>query len=831
MQLIAGSGSGTLYPPHSMHPEVFNIDKIKKLCIDVDDIWLKIMQVMSNTPVVLVKQSKLKYVSGTQDNALWNTNEWGNNDICMKKILNEYNLFFGEHDSLLNRMTHVLPSCLKENKEYDIFVSVIIPCYNSERFINECLESILAQTLKNIEIICVDDGSTDNTVKIIKQYADKDARVTVLLQENKYAGVARNYGMSVASGKYLYFMDSDDFCDATILEKMYNRCEEDDADICLCGAGTYDMSTKQTRYLIPPRIRDFRITFTPFSRFDVDKIFSISNASVWTKLFRTNFVRSHKLQFQDLQRANDVYFVRLATVLAERITIVDQWLYTYRRNTSTSLVETLSSDPFCFYKAHKEVKKHLVELGLFHTVKKAFDFVAMSSAIYALELAKTKELWLEMVTFIKEKYIPEFELKKELQSSFPYWCGILRKSKKSLLSYEPKLRKDESSGEHIEPWLKCSIEEGEDAKLSVVLHVSRTDSYFSESLHSVMQQSLSSIDILVCAEHLTETVMSYISFISESDSRIKLISTIEELPSSICGDYTIFVNSDDLLTKYALENLYKKALYFDTDVLCFQGVPFYDNINIHKNIPKNDNKYRFKGSNYATVPSNGKSLIKELIAKDDLALDTTLCIFKTKTLFHVENAMEMIKDNNISLLSIKALLISSKAQVHKVEDLYIKRMHSNDFEIEDQIKWKRIMNYYNALMQTRQLTHFEDTKSFRLVLRKLERGFRQEMLKLYRFSFDTLPKFSSKLPQQTLFLLNAVIYETELSTLHDRIDDVTLRLNDSIKSGVRQKTKNKIKNKLREAVYRYKLFAWLYSLYIYIKPSRTQKPAKYSIFY
>ena len=96
---------------------------------------------------------------------------------------------------------------MKEN----IKVSVIIPMYNAREHVRECLDSLINQTLKEIEIICVNDGSTDDTQSILEEYAKKDERIVILNQENLYAGVARNNGMNHASGEYLIFLDADDF--------------------------------------------------------------------------------------------------------------------------------------------------------------------------------------------------------------------------------------------------------------------------------------------------------------------------------------------------------------------------------------------------------------------------------------------------------------------------------------------------------------------------------------------------------------------------------------------------------------------------------------------
>ena len=115
-------------------------------------------------------------------------------------------------------------------------VSVIIPVYNVEKYLRECLNSVINQTLKDIEIILVDDGSTDSSLSICQEYAKKDDRIIVLTQQNQGAAVARNNGIKIAKGEYLSILDSDDYFDLSMLEKLYNKAVKDDLDITICRA-------------------------------------------------------------------------------------------------------------------------------------------------------------------------------------------------------------------------------------------------------------------------------------------------------------------------------------------------------------------------------------------------------------------------------------------------------------------------------------------------------------------------------------------------------------------------------------------------------------------
>ena len=127
----------------------------------------------------------------------------------------------------------------------EIKVSVIIPVYNVKDYVGECLDSLINQSLREIEIICVDDGSTDGTLNILRQYETTDRRIKVIQQKNQYAGVARNIGMKHAHGKYMIFLDADDFFNETLLEKTYCEAERCNADVVLFGGQSYDNVSKK----------------------------------------------------------------------------------------------------------------------------------------------------------------------------------------------------------------------------------------------------------------------------------------------------------------------------------------------------------------------------------------------------------------------------------------------------------------------------------------------------------------------------------------------------------------------------------------------------------
>ena len=122
-------------------------------------------------------------------------------------------------------------------------VSVIIPVYNAEKYLRECLDSVVHQTLRDIEIICVDDGSTDNSPAILQEYAHQDKRFVILTQSHSGAGAARNWGLHWARGKYLSIIDADDMFKPEFLQRLYQRAEETNADITFCNHCSLNMNT------------------------------------------------------------------------------------------------------------------------------------------------------------------------------------------------------------------------------------------------------------------------------------------------------------------------------------------------------------------------------------------------------------------------------------------------------------------------------------------------------------------------------------------------------------------------------------------------------------
>jgi glycosyltransferase involved in cell wall biosynthesis len=256
---------------------------------------------------------------------------------------------------------------LVQNKiDYTPRVSVVIPVYNAEKYLAQCLDSILHQTLKEIEIICVDDGSTDKSLEILKEYAQRDKRITILGQKNLYAGVARNAGLSVARGEYLSFLDSDDFFESDMLAEMYTKSMDLDLDICVCNADIYDEKDKQ--HQVAPWLLNVGLipqNKNVFNKYDLgSNVYKFTTPAVWNKIYKRDFVLKHKLLFQNLSTCNDIGMGISAISFADRIGIVDKVFVHYRCNSNVQISHTRNKSAINIIHAYNYIKRNLNDKGL-----------------------------------------------------------------------------------------------------------------------------------------------------------------------------------------------------------------------------------------------------------------------------------------------------------------------------------------------------------------------------------------------------------------------------------------------------------------------------------
>lgn len=253
-------------------------------------------------------------------------------------------------------------------------VSVIVPVHNAEKYLEQCLNSILGQTLKDIEVICVNDKSTDGSAAILDSYAANEPRLRVLQSPGLGAGGARNIGLESAQGKYLSFLDADDFFEPDMLESAVAKAEEDQSDIVVYGSWLYDtmrQANRQAKWMLNTECLPEGRPFAPSEI--ADCLFNVFGNYTWNKLFRTSLVREKGVLFQEISRTNDLFFTCTALTQADLISVIDKIFVHYRIATQTSLQSTNDRDPLSFLKAFDALHVFLEFNDLLPQYEESFD--------------------------------------------------------------------------------------------------------------------------------------------------------------------------------------------------------------------------------------------------------------------------------------------------------------------------------------------------------------------------------------------------------------------------------------------------------------------------
>ena len=191
-----------------------------------------------------------------------------------------------------------------KNKVKSPKISIIVPIYNVEAHLAACLDSLTSQSLKDIEIICIDDGATDDSAKILKQYASKDSRIIVVRQKNTGLSGARNSGLKHATAPLIMFCDSDDYYDQSMCEIMYDAMTESGADMAICGINNlYQNGVKP----IASEKEYFRLKYTGLQEVS-EKLILQTDVPVCNKIFKRDILETYNINFPEGLNNEDNYF-------------------------------------------------------------------------------------------------------------------------------------------------------------------------------------------------------------------------------------------------------------------------------------------------------------------------------------------------------------------------------------------------------------------------------------------------------------------------------------------------------------------------------------------
>lgn len=283
-----------------------------------------------------------------------------------------------------------------------ILVSVIVPVYNAEKYLEKCLTSICHQTLRDIEIIMINDGSQDQSLSILQNFADLDKRITILDLENSGVSKARNIGIDHANGQFITFVDADDWLEVTMLEELYQACRLTGSNIAKCDL--YWQEAEGSRQLHYPSN-----TYCTFSAIEcLNKLFTEIGESHFgfasCKLYEKSFLDMHRLRFDEaMSFAEDTVFLTRAVLKNQSICYVPRQLYYYNVNNESSLTKKAMVNLRNNYDVlYKKLLMELLRAEVYAEVKNSFLNYQFEGLLVILHQSATKQqMKYEMQSFLK----------------------------------------------------------------------------------------------------------------------------------------------------------------------------------------------------------------------------------------------------------------------------------------------------------------------------------------------------------------------------------------------------------------------------------------------
>ena len=257
------------------------------------------------------------------------------------------------------------------DSEYDPdypYVSILVPVYNVEKYLDQCLNSLVTQTLKNIEIIILNDGSTDSSLNIIHKYCSMDPRFILVDKPNSGYGNTMNIGLDKSKGRYIGIVESDDFVEPNMFEELFVNAIIKDLDISRCNFYFYNhLKKNDSKYESAVR---YNCVYSP--RDDISVFYQ--QPSIWAAIYKRNFIHSNNICFLNTPGASyqDTSFTFKTYLSANRFSIIPDALIHYRVNTTTSSSSVSKGKVFCIKDEYDEIRKYLVDTRLFDRYKQLY---------------------------------------------------------------------------------------------------------------------------------------------------------------------------------------------------------------------------------------------------------------------------------------------------------------------------------------------------------------------------------------------------------------------------------------------------------------------------
>lgn len=455
-------------------------------------------------------------------------------------------------------------------------ISVIIPVYNAEEYLKRCLDSVCMQTLSDIEIICVDDCSTDNSWAILKEYEKKFKNMKLIhLSQNKGESVARNTGIEAATGEYLAFVDNDDEIDLNFYEKLYERAKETNADIVKGDEKEFDYSGNIKT------ITDLNALI----KRDKNKAYFVG--AWWTAIYRRGFINKFNIRLPEgYILGGDLLFANLSAINANKIEIVDDVYYYHYLRENSGDAKVLSGEKIIsvlkIYKMIAENLNSALEAGkiddvgynfaykfimggfyvALKTYNKAYKCLCAESIMDLYKICVHKDILIQKFIAEDNYAISEYLKKGDIEGLKSYICSFSL-GKKLAANLRAKINNNGS--------LKKI---GSDFLVSVIIPIYNVEEYIQRCIDCVINQTYENLEIICVNDCSPDNSVEIIENYAKKDCRIKIFNREKNGGLSAArnsgleiakGEYIYFLDSDDWIDLDYIEKMVEAIKHSQTD--------------------------------------------------------------------------------------------------------------------------------------------------------------------------------------------------------------------------------------------------------------------------
>jgi len=558
-------------------------------------------------------------------------------------------------------------------------ISIILPIYNSEKYLYDCFNNLLNQTLESIEIICIDYGSTDNSLIILKKYEKNDKRIKYNQYNDNFHHIIQN-AINIAKGDYYMFTFIGIFFPKDFLYDIIKKADKFNPDIIIYGFEKYNQILGKYFF----ENFSFQKTIWPNKTFNYysnpNKIFTSFYPFLWNKLYLNTFIKKNNMYFLDKKIEKiDLFFTSVSLIIAQKIYLLEKYLIYYQEDIINKNQTINFFNSLKFYDKLLQLKNFIEKKNFYLELEKNFKIFSKKACIYYLKNNKEENILLyeQLKNNIFEKLgidmIPSNLIGEDFYEKY---LNNLYFKHINLINEKFEINIIKNSSYMFNP------------KVSVIIPIYNIEKYIIQCLSSIIKQKLKEIEIIVVNDGSVDNSLQIALNYAKNDNRVLILSQINRGLSEARntgvkfskGEYIYFIDGDDFLDENCLFDLYNKAFNNNLDIIFFNAEPFIDDLKEKIN-PKlinvfNDyiSYYNRKG-NYEGI-LNGTEIFSKMIEENEYLSSACLQFIKKEFYMKVNLSFYPGILHEDNLFTFIAILLARRTSY--IKNIYYKRrIHIN----------------------------------------------------------------------------------------------------------------------------------------------------------